>query len=1509
MAEPKRPLTGPDTVGHGPAEVRPLPDIYAELGWALLADGRQQRAAGKTERARRRFAAATSAFREVLLERPDAAEVQLGLAEALAGEQRELAALQAWMEAVRLRSSLARAVLPRAGGLLTPELAERLKVERWGSIVLASGPLDRPDQEALRSFLGKASFLRGDYAAAVEHWQGALGAKPDGLVEQESLGEALWRAGRTAEAEETLERAALQADRSGDPERAASARLIWARVLLDQGRHDRVEPILRQARLQSPRLAPQIELALARSRVELGRADEALLAAEQALSHGELTDELRVEADTVRAAALYELQRYAEAADASERVLQLAPGHTEAIRIRAQAMLDGGFDVQQAIQLLQLYIMEQPADLERRRLLVAALRRSDQPAEQVVAALQGMLTVTPPEAGREVHIELAEEYLRAGDPARAINALEDAGEQPGAEEARWWRLYGDALRQADQREAARQHYRRAWELDPTDVALLERYGELLDDLDDQPAALEVWRELVRQRPEDPEAALHLATALSRISQPADALQALRPGLDASDHEVAARANELAGDLLQTLGRPSEEIAQALYEAGRRRYWRDEIPVAASLLKRARRHQRTLQPIYWYLADCRLVQSYLDRPPYVHERWTRRARAAWECGAAMGPPEPAFYWTYLGRARISEQEGRLSSTNATDKYWESIVFLERALLLEAGDARCWAALAGYHRSLDNVGNALAALAEALELDEDMIEVLDERAAILINVGDDEAADEVLEKRRLLQAEPWADALKAIVLIRKQQYSQALELLSAAINASPREMWYRDLRALCYHRMRDIPAARQDWRWIWWRHGNQAYARDAITIAWAAYSLATTAPRVAEQLLANAIDILSEQYQREDPDEDILRRLGLCLLARGDAARGDLEEGERLLARGIGKARLAPDLEDLLVNLEELRGVSEQWPHFPGIEAALGRLQAKIEDRKAKLARNPSPLREFQRILARRPSGPEGDADWAWIGTQAGLARLAGQQHRWEEAARAYQLLAGQTALFPEAPHALAGLVEKLQRQGDDALRDGAAPAAAASYQQALSLWQAPEGDGDGRPAHLHTGLALAMLALDDLEAAGTHTERALELFAEPGEADPGAALGRAAAELLGGVQHYWSVDEQWARQIAQAGDAGRPPATRLTAARQAMAAFLDRHYGLDGGGSIGTNLPIVTPVVLEIGAGLTPSDTGPDWPLFKLYIPAMRDEILTRIGLSVPGVRVRRNDHLGDGDYVILLDEVPLLRGSVMLGMRYCPAGSDRLVKAGVPEDARVAATNPRNGHPGHWIAAKFWDAVLAGHLDLWEEPLVFVVHHLGAVIRGNLADFVGVQEVEALLETWGERQELRGLVGALPSDERRRLRVARVLHGLVSEGVPITAAGDLLELLVRDDLADHATDDLVAAARLRVRSQLPGNEHGAPRRELPDEWEARLRSWLTGQEGRWTLAAPPDEVHRLTSQLRSWPEAADPQLTLVVEDRRLRPLLRRLLAGDLPQLVVLAKEELVPDGERQQAAW
>lgn len=243
------------------------------------------------------------------------------------------------------------------------------------------------------------------------------------------------------------------------------------------------------------------------------------------------------------------------------------------------------------------------------------------------------------------------------------------------------------------------------------------------------------------------------------------------------------------------------------------------------------------------------------------------------------------------------------------------------------------------------------------------------------------------------------------------------------------------------------------------------------------------------------------------------------------------------------------------------------------------------------------------------------------------------------------------------------------------------------------------------------------------------------------------------------------------------------------------------------------LPVVTPIRVEIDNGLVPKvDPKSDGGKFIAENDVMRQRILAHTGLTIPGVRYRRARSFPEPDrYLIMLDEVPIASGATRIDMGYCPTPIERIVALGIPPSDLVEAGNPRTGETGWWVPWEHTGTLKTEALEVWTDT-DFLLCHLETVLRQNLANFLGVQEAETLIQEWSKDKESAAFITAALPDSRTRLRFARVLRALVSENIPITRWQSILKVFQDVELEGGDISEVVRRVRLEGQPTLSVGE-------------------------------------------------------------------------------------------------
>jgi flagellar biosynthesis component FlhA len=269
------------------------------------------------------------------------------------------------------------------------------------------------------------------------------------------------------------------------------------------------------------------------------------------------------------------------------------------------------------------------------------------------------------------------------------------------------------------------------------------------------------------------------------------------------------------------------------------------------------------------------------------------------------------------------------------------------------------------------------------------------------------------------------------------------------------------------------------------------------------------------------------------------------------------------------------------------------------------------------------------------------------------------------------------------------------------------------------------------------------------------------------------------------------------------------------------------------------VPIVIPIILEIGTALVPFvDNAQDGGKFLFEaIPAMRQRIEAAIGIKVTGVRARLYSTVHSDAYRVQLEEI----------------------------------------------------VVAEGRAPLVDVP-TFLIDTLESVLHAHAELFVGVQESEELITTWEKTPDGQSLIPEVLGSPESRLRFKRLLRTLAGERIPLTRPELILGAVRKTGLED--TESALHAIRVAL-APVRFEKRQVRAIAVPVEWR-----WVSNDQGKTSAAATPGETLHAMATIRRWLAAAEPPEAVVADTPPLAALVRRIVAGEFPDLIVLTQDEV-----------
>ena len=725
--------------------------------------------------------------------------------------------------------------------------------------------------------------------------------------------------------------------------RSAEDRITEAQSLLDAGQANEAITTLREVLESNPENAQANHL-LGAALLQSGQPGAAVFPLESAAEKG-LTQQ-DAGASLLLARAYLQLQRNADAIHALDRVIEGAPDHTAAIRLRAEAKLQAN----QAAEAL--------ADTQR----LVALAPDDFSAAVMNA---GVLAV----AGRQD--EARKEYERA----------REIGAQSGDSSLASRGCFALARFEADRKNVAgaTEEFERCAETYPTDALGLRLATEFFDQTAHPEKATALWRRAVEQAPESLDYRSTLARRLRRAGDEAGALALLQTAAQSSGLPAAWQATadfqRAGGDLAgaeQSLTTAIE--ASGGVNDGPLRLALANLYVDMGQLDRAEEALAKLDDD----AQRSLIQGRL----LLARGDASGALAAFDVGVRRYPGNASVRYMAGIAAQKAGDRGRaeqeLREALRADPAGSDAALVLAQLALQAGNgpqalqlaqlflqtreghrAEGLQLLARAQAASDDLAGARETLDSLAKLPGQDIMAVTERAWLETRKGGPRAAIRVIEESRVDLTDPASEeALRVLVegLVAEGKGARALERVDAALAKHPESATFREIRGAVLARTGHADEARADYE--------KALALDPKS-ARALSGLGALA--VAAGDLPRALELFERAAQSSPDDVSAAYSAAQIVLAQGNQEEA-MRRLREILARDPSHAGASNDLAWILASkgqeLELALALAEQAQRLspkPDFADTLGwvRLQRGELD---------AAITAFEQAVAGKPKDP-------------------------------------------------------------------------------------------------------------------------------------------------------------------------------------------------------------------------------------------------------------------------------------------------------------------------------------------------------------------------------------------------------------------------------------------------------------------------------------------------------------------------------------------------------------
>lgn len=330
------------------------------------------------------------------------------------------------------------------------------------------------------------------------------------------------------------------------------------------------------------------------------------------------------------------------------------------------------------------------------------------------------------------------------------------------------------------------------------------------------------------------------------------------------------------------------------------------------------------------------------------------------------------------------------------------------------------------------------------------------------------------------------------------------------------------------------------------------------------------------------------------------------------------------------------------------------------------------------------------------------------------------------------------------------------------------------------------------------------------------------------------------------------------------------------------------------------VPAVTPLSVDIGRSLSDEmgEEGLAW--LEETIPAMREALFVELGIKLPAVRVRKNAPALGHEFVVAIDEIPIATVEVPAGELLVAATEADLAAFDV---ACRSTRHPATGRPAVWVDAQ-WEVLLEeAAFRTWNAER-YVLLRLATLARDHAADFVDIQTTQAMVE------QVEGPYPALVQEVMPKIvgpqELCDILRRLVTEGISIRNLPRILEVLAERGKVTRDPVDLTEIVReglSRYITHKYSRNDGSLAVYLVDRAvEEMVAGSVRATETGTYLALPPDVTREIldavSGEVRE--DVAAGRTPILLTDQRARRYLKRLVSVEIPDVVVLAFQELDP---------
>lgn len=325
--------------------------------------------------------------------------------------------------------------------------------------------------------------------------------------------------------------------------------------------------------------------------------------------------------------------------------------------------------------------------------------------------------------------------------------------------------------------------------------------------------------------------------------------------------------------------------------------------------------------------------------------------------------------------------------------------------------------------------------------------------------------------------------------------------------------------------------------------------------------------------------------------------------------------------------------------------------------------------------------------------------------------------------------------------------------------------------------------------------------------------------------------------------------------------------------------------------------VTVPLMLDISTSIQDSIDPED---LNRQLISIRKALYHDLGAPFPGIHLRLNDSLAEGNYRIMIQEVPISEGTLKYKHLLVREDPENLDILGIPyiEEAQFLPNIP-----SIWVAETY-----KAKLDSSKIPYMstseILSYHISFVLRKYSGDFVGIQETKFLLEKMEATfpEIVREVQRVLPIQ-----KIAEVFQRMVQEDISIRNLRTLLQALI--DWGQKEKDPVLlteyarAALKRYISYKFSAGKNILAVYLLDPNTEETIRKAVRQTSGGNYLALDPQAAKEFVNAVKE--EVGDLSKTtekpVLLTSMDIRRYVRKLIEMELYELPVLSHQELTDE--------